>query len=258
MVLRAKTVIPYLFEILHRVTVWLFTSKETTNFTYELERDNKCYLASVVADILNIEYNTAMVYIKEIEEDEELKNHILNMTSKSELSFIADKEVRFGRRIGWYIFARALKPKVIIETGVEKGLGACVLTAALKWNKTEGFIGEYFGTDINPNAGYLLSGIYSDYGKILYGDSIQSLLKFNDSIDLFINDSDHSSSYEAKEYEIIANKLTDKAVILGDNSHCTDELFKFSIKTNRHFIYFQEKPLKHWYPGAGIGISFTR
>jgi hypothetical protein len=132
------------------------------------------------------------------------------------------------------------------------------LTAALKRNKEEGFEGRYYGTDINPNAGYLLSGDYANYGRILYGDSIESLKKFDGIIDLFINDSDHSSAYEAEEYRTVADKLSEHAIILGDNSHSTDKLLEFSLATKRRFVFFQEKPLEHWYPGAGIGISFRR
>ena len=60
---------------------------------------------------------------------------------------------------------------------------------------------EYIGTDINPNAGYLFDEIYSENGKILYGDSIESL-KLNAEIDLFINDSDHSAEYEKENMKL--------------------------------------------------------
>jgi len=255
---RAKIAFGYFREPLSNLVKWFFKSNETTNFTYKLEKDNIQYLASLISDIANVEFDTIMNYIKEIEEDKNLRKHIADAVAKSDLSFVADKEVRFGRRVGWYAFTRALKPKIIVETGVDKGLGACVLTAALKKNKQEGFEGKYFGTDINPEAGYLLSGEYANYGSILYGDSITSLKSFEGVIDLFINDSDHSPEYEAEEYRVISKKLSENAVILGDNSHCTDKLIEFSRETNRHFIFFQEKPYKHWYPGAGIGISFKR
>jgi predicted O-methyltransferase YrrM len=199
-----------------------------------------------------------MKYIKEIEEDRELRKHIQDVTAKSALSITADKTVRFGRRIGWYALTRALKPKTVIESGVDKGLGSCVLAAALKRNKEEGYEGQYYGTDINPEAGYLLSGDYANYGCILYGDSIESLRNFDGMIDLFINDSDHSADYEAEEYKTIANKLSEHAIILGDNSHYTDKLLEFSLRTGRHFVFFREEPRDHWYPGAGIGISFKR
>ena len=75
-------------------------------------------------------------------------------------------------------------------------------------------------------------------------------------IDLFINDSDHSAEYEFKEYLAIKNKLSKTGIILGDNSHSTDKLIKFSIENNRRFILFRDEPSNHWYPGAGIGISY--
>ena len=255
---RAKTALGYFVGPLSNLIKWLFWSKEITNYSYDIEENNKKYLSSLIADILNVEFDTVMTYIREIEKDTELKQHIEDVTANSSLSFLADKEVKYGRRVGWYAFARALKPNIIIETGVEKGLGACVLAAALKRNKEEGYEGKYFGTDNDITAGYLFSGDYADYGSILYGDSIESLTKFDGTIDLFINDSDHSEEYEADEYNTIANKLSEHAIVLGDNSHVTNKLLNFSLKTNRHFIFFQEKPSEHWHPGAGIGISFNR
>lgn len=255
---RAKTAGAYSRQLLSRLFRWLVRSREITNFTYDLEENNKRYLASLIADIANIEFSTAMTYIREIDEDTKLRQHVADAIEASGMAFMADKEVRFGRRIGWYVFARALKPRVIFETGVDKGLGSCILAAALERNCVEGYEGRYYGTDIDPEAGYLLAGEYARYGSILYGDSIESLRQFDGHIDLFINDSDHSAEYEAEEYRTISSKLSDHAIILGDNSHCTDELLQFSLQTNRHFAYFQENPRDHWYPGAGIGISFKR
>ena len=137
---RAKTAVGYL-PLLNLVK-WLFKSKETDNFEYDLEEHNKRHLASLIADALNMEFHTVMAYIIEIEEDEELKRHIADMTANSDFASRADWEVGFGRRIGWYALARALKPQIIVETGVHKGLGSYVLTAALKKNKEEGFEGK--------------------------------------------------------------------------------------------------------------------
>jgi predicted O-methyltransferase YrrM len=257
-IIRAKTAIRYFRNPLSNLVKWVFKSNEMTNFTYDLEENNKRYLASLIADIANIDFSVVISYFKEIEEDKELKKHIADATEKSEFAFMADKEVKYGRRIGWYALTRALKPRIVIETGVDKGLGSCILTTALKRNIQEGHDGWYYGTDINPNAGYLLSDDYANYGCILYGDSIESLKEIDGIIDLFINDSDHSSEYEAEEYKCIANKLSEDSIVLGDNAHCTDKLLDFSLATNRHFVFFQEKPLEHWYPGAGIGISFNR
>lgn len=253
---RAKIAFGYLYKVVFKVIKWLIKSNETTNFTYDLEERNMQYLAYLVSETANITINEAIGYMDEILNDKELAQHIASETALSKRSHMADKGEKFGRRLGWYMFVRATKPKVIIETGVDKGLGACVLTSALKRNSGEGFNGKYYGTDINPRAGYLLSGPYKEFGKILYGDSIKSLLSLDESIDVFINDSDHSADYEAEEYRVVTPKLSENAIILGDNSHTNSKLMEYSIANNRRYILFREEPVDHWYQGAGIGISY--
>lgn len=239
-----------------QIVKWGFSSREDTNFTYDLTPDNISYLAHTISAVTKLPYTETMKYLLEVQSDTTLKETILTALENSKERRYADKEVRFGRRIGWYAFVRAIKPKIVIETGVDKGLGSALLCAALVKNKEEGHEGKYYGTDINPKAGYLLAGKYTAVGEILYGDSITSLSEFKENIDLFINDSDHSSEYEYQEYLTIKPLIGDKTIILGDNSHTTSKLARFSQETGRSFIYFQEAPFNHWYPGAGIGISF--
>jgi hypothetical protein len=239
-----------------QIVKWGFSSREDTNFTYDLTPDNISYLAHTISVVTKLPYTESMGYLLEVQSDSTLKETILSALKNSKERRYADKEVRFGRRIGWYAFVRATKPKIVIETGVDKGMGSAILCAALLKNKEEGHEGKYYGTDINPKAGYLLAGKYLAVGEILYGDSITSLSEFKENIDLFINDSDHSAEYEYQEYLTIKPLMCEKTIILGDNSHTTSKLARFSQETGRSFIYFQEAPSNHWYPGAGIGISY--
>ena len=93
---------------------------------------------------------------------------------------------------------------------------------------------------------------------ILQGFQQQSLNRLDCSIDLFINDSDHSAEYEEREYACVAAKLSPAAMLLGDNSHVTDKLYQFALATGRNFLFFSEKPADHWYPGAGIGAAWAK
>ncbi|MCK9482047.1 MAG: class I SAM-dependent methyltransferase [Bacteroidia bacterium] len=246
----------YPLKQLGKVIKWGFTSREDTNYTYDLSDDNMLFMAHFIAVVTGKQYKDVLTLFDEIQQDSSLRSHVLDEIKKSPLGRFADKEVRLARRIGWYAFVRIVKPKVVIETGIDKGLGSVVLCAALLKNKEEGYIGKYYGLDINPEAGYLLSGKYTEVGEVLYNDSIESLKTFNEPIDLFINDSDHSLEYEYNEYKTIAHLLTDQSIILGDNSHCSDKLALFSQETNRRFLFFKEEPINHWYEGAGIGVSF--
>lgn len=253
---RCLLVFHHLWRDLKIAMQWLFQSNENTNFSYDLTKANKDYLGSFVSHITGRPFAEVRSYIAELEKDTQLMEHVQRMTAASDQRHLADRQVWFSKRLGWYAFVRALKPAVTVETGLDKGLGSCVIARALQRNEQDGHPGRYFGTDINPKAGYLFSGDLAKCGTLLYGDSLESLRKFSGSIDLFINDSDHSADYEREEYELIRSKLSAKAVVLGDNAHATDELFKFSVKYGRGFLFFAEKPKDHWYPGGGIGVSF--
>jgi hypothetical protein len=254
---RLGKAVGYYKRPLKELLVWLFRSRETTNFTYELTPLNRRYLASLIADVLGKPFQEILSYMVELEDDVELRSHI-RTASEADREKRSDREARYGRRLGWYAITRAMRPTVVVETGVDKGLGSCVLTAAIARNNAEGWGGHYYGTDINPKAGFLLTGKYKSFGEILYGDSLMSLRQLDKAIDLFINDSDHSGDYEKAEYETIAPKLSANAIVLGDNSHCTDELLAFALATRRQFVFFHEVPDRHWYPGGGIGIAFRR
>lgn len=253
---RLALAMSYLTPRLRQVAEWLVMSREVTNFTYGLTGRSLAYLSHMVAVVAGIDQPTALAYIREPEGDAELNDHVSALTVRHEARFLADDHPDFGRRLGWYALVRARKPAVVIETGVDKGMGSVLLCAALRRNATEGRPGTYYGTDINPEAGYLLGGPYAEVGRILYGDSVETLKAFDRPIDLFINDSDHSAEYERVEYDTIRSRLAPGAVILGDNSHESTALVEFAQATGRRFLFFREEPRDHWYPGAGIGMAF--
>ena len=247
----------YYQKKLSLINKWAWGDNERSNFFYDLTDLNKEHLAQTISFLTNNKIEKVFNYFDELLSDKELYDHLSYFLKKSP-DYGSEIKFAYGRRIGWYALVRILKPKIIVETGVDQGVGACVLSSAILRNKSEGFEGEYIGTEINPNAGKLFQEPYKRVGRIIYGDSIKTLREINFDIDLFINDSDHSSDYEYKEYLEIEKNLSPNAFILGDNSHVTNCLSKFSIQTKRNFIFFKEIPSNHWYPGAGIGISFKK
>src|SRR6185436_15539012 len=124
-------------------------------------------------------------YIREIQQDTELRDYIVRLSRNSKERFVTDPEARFGRRIGWYALVRAGKPRLCVETGTDKGLGTCVIAAALMRNTREGFPGKVLGMDLNPNAGYLLQSPYDQFGRLVVGDSHVSIRSLQEPVDFF-------------------------------------------------------------------------
>jgi predicted O-methyltransferase YrrM len=253
---RFRLAASYCAPTLRTLLGWIFSSREVTNFTYDLTPLNMSYLAAAVATATGHALDEIERYVSEPIGDRELVEHVRRETAASAHRYAADDRPRFGRRLGWYAVVRALKPEVVVETGVDKGLGALLLCSALRRNAAEGHGGRYYGTDIDPQAGFLLAPPYDAFGKILLGDSLTSLSAFGETIGVFINDSDHSADYEYREYLAVRDRLAPGAILLGDNAHVTDSLLRFARQTGRSFLFFREEPKDHWYPGAGIGFAY--
>jgi predicted O-methyltransferase YrrM len=233
---------------------WSYKKTEFSNYYYSLTPRNRKDLAFLISHICHEPLKNVEDYFFEIENDNLVKEILIRFRDKQ--PELRDSTMEIGRRIGWYALIRIRKPKFVVETGVHHGVGALVINSALHRNRKEGYYGEYLGTDINPNSGELIIHPFNEQCSVVIDDSIATLQSLVIPIDLFINDSDHSAEYEAAEYSSIEKKLSMDAMILGDNSHASDSLRRFSEKTNRHFIFFKEEPFNHFYSGAGIGISF--
>ena len=243
-------------SVMGRTARWLVSSREDTNWTYDLLEQNLVALACTISCITGVPKETVLAHMKEGNEDQHLRNHVARHTKSSIQRVRADATCRFGRRLGVYAIARVMKPRVVVETGVDKGLGSVLLAAALLRNRDEGFGGQYYGIDINPRAGWLLRAPYDAAGKILYGDSVSILEKIEAPIDLFITDSDRSTVYEAEEYRVVQPKLGKGGIIVGNYSDSSEALIKLSLERARDYLFFGERPKDHWYRGGGLGFGF--
>jgi predicted O-methyltransferase YrrM len=235
---------------------WALRSKEYYNYTYELTPLNQRYLSSYIAVITGHDVAEIEQFVRELESDEELRSLLIRRTLESPDRHNSDAQPRYGRRLGWYALVRATKPRVVVETGVDRGLGTAVIAAALRHNAAEGCPGLVYGTDISPGCGYLLAEPYTAFTKILLGDSVDSLKAFKDPVDLFIHDSDHRPEYEWAEFMAIEPRLHSGSLVLSDNSQLTSKLLEFATRLGRSFLYFQDQPKDHWWPGDGIGAAF--
>lgn len=255
MIPRAALACSYYTPVIGRIGRWLLCSREDTNFSYDLREENLLSLACTLSCVTGVPQGKAFGYIKEGQDDPMLLDHVVRHTMSSANRARSDAACRFGLRLGWYALVRILRPRIIVEAGVDKGLGAVSLAAALLRNREEGFDGQYYGTDNNSNAGWLFSAPYDAAGKIFYGDSNSSLEKIEEPIDLFINGIG-LSEYEAEQYRVLQYKLGRGAVILSETSRWSQSLMNFSIASERDYLFFQAEPKDHWYPGNGIGLSF--
>jgi predicted O-methyltransferase YrrM len=236
---------------------WLVTSREHHNYTYDLTTINQDHLCWFVALVCNTSVEQIRTYLAEINDDNQLRLQMASATAHAARRGLADRRVRFGRRVGWYAMVRALKPAHVVESGVDKGLGTAVLASALLRNASEGRPGVVTGIDINPEAGYLVRGEqWSSTVNLVYADSLAAITAIDRPVDLFLHDSDHSAEHERREFAAIEEHLSPSALLLTDNVTKTRVLSQHAERTGRRFLAFTERPARHWYPGDGIGAAW--
>ena len=248
---------PQVWQRFWAIARWTFTSREYYNWTYHLSELNRDYLASYISVVSGHDTATIEKYIRELEADEQLRSILTERTLTSPDRHSCDAEPRYGKRLGWYALIRATKPRVIVETGVDRGLGTAVMAAALLRNDQEGYPGVVYATDIAPDCGHLVTEPYRKYCRLLIGDSVESLKKIDQTTDIFLHDSLHTPEYEWAEFLAIEPRLHPGSLVMSDNSIMTDKLLEFAKRRNLSFLFFQDQPANHWCSGDGIGLAFV-
>jgi predicted O-methyltransferase YrrM len=253
---RLAKVARYDARVLGNSARWLFTSREYHNYTYDLTARNLTHLAWFVSHVCDAPVADVRRWLAEIRDDEALRDHIATATAAADRSGLADRTARYGRRVGWYAIVRARKPAHVVETGVDKGLGSCVIAAALLRNAEEGRPGRVTSIDINPEAGFLVTGRWSSVVDLVIGDSQARIAELTTPVDVFLHDSDHAPARERGEFETVEQRLAPGALLLTDNVTSTDVLARYAERTGRRFLAWTERPKRHWFPGDGIGAAW--
>jgi hypothetical protein len=100
--------------------------------------------------------------------------------------------------------------------------------------------------------------IQPPYSKVInrvVGDSLDVLARLDGPVDLFIHDSDHSPEYEGAEFVAVSPHLSAAALVISDNAYVTHQLSSWAEQSGWSYLFFDERPDGHWYPGDGIGVA---
>lgn len=242
-----------------KVFRYAIKSKETATFTYNLTPENEAYLINLVADIVKTDIHTIGHYFQELKSNLELRQAILHHLSSSVYKKKKDKRCDYGSKLAFYAIIRVMKPKVVVENGVEVGFTSIILCEALKMNIKEGHKGRFIGLDINKYAGDLIKAEpqYGAFSKMKYGDAIESLKSLNEKVDFYFSDGLRTYQYEKDEFACLKEKLNDGAIVITNKASFSKALFEVALSFPKKFSFFKEQPLDHWYEGAGIGIMHS-
>jgi predicted O-methyltransferase YrrM len=251
--LRTLAVARYDARLIGRSFDWLVHSRETTNFTYDLDPLNVDQLCWFVSAVTGAEIGQVRAWTQELEKDEDLLDQLTRRLSSNPFRRICATEPHWARRLGWYALVRAAEPDHVVETGTHLGLGSCIIAAALLQNGH----GRLTTIDIDPDAGYLITEPWAEVIDRRIGSSVEELAHMQD-VNIFLHDSLHTYDYESKELAAVESNLRPDAIVLSDNAHDSAALSDWAERTGRHYLFFKENPRDHWWPGDGIGAAWAK
>jgi hypothetical protein len=227
---------------------------ELDNFTYDIE--NRSELAQTLAEVLRVDRKVVEGYIAEADAD----RHLVRATrGRPFLRFRHKRLLHPGRRLGWYVAARVLKPALIVETGIHAGLGSRLLLLALRRNREDGAPGELVSIDIDDGAGSLVEkGLRADWRPV-FGSTYDVLEPAiaGKKVGMLIHDSEHSYECERFEFGAALDAADDPIALISDNAHASTALPDLASEREMPYGYFEETPRGHFYPGAGLGIAMA-
>ncbi|HWD38873.1 MAG TPA: class I SAM-dependent methyltransferase [Fimbriimonas sp.] len=220
-------------------------SKEVSNFTYDDDEASKLSIPFIAAAACGVSVQEALGYFYELESDATLRSHIRQATIESKDRYVTDPEAHYGPRRISYAIVRAMKPKIVVEAGVEKGLGSCVIAAALLRNQQEGHAGHLFAVDIDEKTGYLIDSPYDAVCTKLNADILQFLKTFNNPIDYLVQD---IAPWIAKDVlEALQPTASPKCIVT--NCYFTEDPFEFALKNGWQCQTLFSQPEHSWFIG---------
>ena len=81
-----------------QILKWTFSSREDTNFTYDVTDKNNLELLKIIESCVEVLYEKLQKYLNEILNDDHLKIYLKKKTEESEFKSFADRNISF--RVG--------------------------------------------------------------------------------------------------------------------------------------------------------------
>lgn len=233
---------------------WRFvlTSPEPDNYTYEIANEED--LARWAAAVVRCDLDVATGFVAEPNRDAMLTARLGAATTGRWLW--SKRSPPFGKRLGWYALTRALRPRLVIETGTHDGLGALLLLRALELNGQDGHPGKLVSFDVNPFAGWLIGeNPLWELRLESSQEGMSEVLAAEGALDMFIYDGWHTYEAERADLEIAAAHLSENGVLLSDDAQVSRALRDVCERQGFDYLEFQEIPVGHFYAGAVLAAG---
>jgi Methyltransferase domain len=236
------------------VAKYVLFDPDVGDFSYEL--DNEGELVEFLSRALAVDPTAIAGYLAEIRVAPELTRELA-----ARVRWRPDMKRRVGltHRVAWYAVARAVKPRLVVETGIKHGLGSLVLLVALERNAREGSGGRLISFDVDPFSGWVVPDRLRHNWEPVFASTFTALEATLDGqeVDLFICDTPPDHEIELFEMRTALCHAAPGIILIAGNGDRTTVLPELAAELDGEYHLFAERPRHHIYPGAGMGLALN-
>jgi hypothetical protein len=237
--------------VLRRVAYVLF-DPELESFSFELA-DERGVIAAL-AEALGCPEEELAGYAEEAHRDPELNERL---TRRVRWRFDFKRHTPIGSRLAWYLTARALKPEVIVETGIYMGLGSLVLLRALERNAQEGHRGELLSFDSNPLAGWLVRDELRGRWHRVTGMTPTTLVPAvtGRRVGMLLHDTSHTEETQRIEFEAALANAAPRLVLVDGSGGYVPTLEQLCAERDGSYHRVVSLSRAHVHPGSELRFA---
>jgi hypothetical protein len=235
-----------------RYLAYVLLDPEVESYTYELANEDD--VLEAIATALSRPREEIDRYAAEARDDPELGDRL-----SRRLRWRLDVKRRppLGKRLAWYVFARALKPRTLVETGTYRGLGSLVLLRALERNAREGHEGELISVDGAPSAGDIVAPELRARWRCVIGSTFEVLpaVVGSRSVEMLVQDTPHTKENEGFEFGLALAHATDRLLLIGSSSSRAATLERLAREHGAPYHRVAIEPRDHFCRPSGLGFA---
>jgi hypothetical protein len=230
------------------VARFVLLDPETHSYTYHLANADE--LGPFLSRLTALPADEIAGYVEEVAEDPELGERL---SRRVRWRIDSKRELPLGNRLLWYALVRAVKPRLVVETGIHHGLGSLVLLRALERNGQ----GELISFDLDPASGWLVPERLRSRWRPVFGDIERRLDEelTGRRVDVFVHESSHDEALQRIEFAAALAHAADELYVVDSSGFEVGVLAQLCRAHEAEHELFVERPMRHFYRPVGTAVA---